>query len=203
MSSTEVSRTADNFIEEAQTVNKLILEPLAEPTSNSWLSQKDAFVFLVSIDWFNRWKEKVGFDIVSGGGTLSADNIKIEIELPQMNLDLIDLEKTESIAKVGGGFKNLSYLDVVVKDDATEGEEFKYVSGRLWDFIKSKYPNAIEIKRQVYRNSHNEICYQIHLPIVRIGLIRSQCTALLKAPLETLESRRLNLPSFSCSSQEA
>lgn len=114
----------------------------------------------------DRWKEVSGFSLLQDGGAISDENTKPFIELPRLNIDLIDQELMNKVTPIGKYLPLNDCWNVVLKLGVEEDTHFIYVEEKIWTFIKAHYPEAIEIKRPIYENSNGLKSYDLHGHIV-------------------------------------
>ena len=147
------SQTAEDFVREAQFFHKML------PTALIGWEVNECFVYLVSEDWFGKWKTKVDYQRLLDGMQYGPENVKLHIELPQLNDNLVD----HSFDQPHTDFKflkpeleNYSLFSVVTHKTLTEGFDYFAINEEAWKVLKILYPNAIEVRRLKYvdRSTH-------------------------------------------------
>lgn len=170
MASDQTFKTAGELIKEAHNVSNMIKQQREEEQRGNASpgGQKiESQVWLVSVAWFEKWKEATGFELLNEGSTLEESDAKPTTLLPQLNDDLIDHEKQKSISQVGKYLPTWSHYNVVLRLGIQEDHHFIYVNEKLWNYICAQYPNAIEVKRQAYTNSFGSLSYEIYGHLVK------------------------------------
>jgi len=109
-----------------------------------------SFVYLLSLNWLNAWKKKVGFNQCSNNFVNSQDNS----ELPEMNEDLIDhnylIKHQQSLIKCLT--PNFNMINDPIKNGLEEDKDFIYCNKKVWDYFVERYGNPKHwlIKRIAY-----------------------------------------------------
>lgn len=168
------SVTAQDWIEEAHLFKEMF--QFAQVGSE----EQNTFVFLLSNRWIEAWKDKVNFSILEEGMELTPQHIKMEVELPTINQDLIDptfQEHTEEYEFLKCKDDNYQLFNVVIKPDVTEYIDYTLIREDAWKVLKIKFPDAIELKRV---KSTDPFTYQsiveVKFPLVNPSLLRSNAT---------------------------
>lgn len=138
------SVTAEDWVQEAKLFGEMFgWAQVGESEGNS-------FVYLLSAKWIDAWKEKVSYSVVEEGMSLGPEHIKEEVELPPLNADLVDQEfkqETREYEFLKSDNPNYSLFSSVVRSDVTEFIDYLLIKEDAWNILKSKYPQAVELKR--------------------------------------------------------
>ena len=164
---TSREKQAQDYVEEAKEVYRLLQEEKDSKVSSLTTPDKLGYFYLVSNKWFKAFKTKTSFRDLEDGSTISTNDIDMHVTLPPMNEDLIDREKCREIVKVQNLVPEFAWLDIVLKYGLVENSEYILVKDKLWKHLKSCYPNSVEIKRARYLNHMHEECAEIYLiPVI-------------------------------------
>lgn len=163
------SITAEDWVQEAKLFTEMF----------SWAQvgedEGNGFVFLLSVKWVEAWKEKVGYSVVEDGVTLAPEHIKMELELPQVNSDLIDQEfqeQTEEYEFLKSDSPNYSLFASIVKSDATEYIDYLLIKEDAWNILKNKYPDSLELKRVKVSDVYTGLSsVEVKFPMVSSSII--------------------------------
>lgn len=164
------SVTAEDFVHEATKVHQLINNGQSENTQSLFANPKTKYYYLVSLEWYKKWKEKTNFRLLEDGSSLSPSDIDLTIDLPPLNEDLVDREKFRVLDRVSSYQPELDYLDYPVKFGVSEDVDYILVREEVWRYIKQKYPDAIRLKRATYTTSSYEERVEVFLNTVAPSL---------------------------------
>lgn len=157
-----------DYIKEAKDLKILLQrnrnEEKAKMISPDSIDPKDGnnicFVYLVSIKWLQLWKKKTSFAKLEQGYDLYPEDIQ-DFEIIRLNSDLIDFSAmNESFLQTEN--QQLSFLNIPAISPLVDTENVTIVDEMTWEYIKSCYPDAIEIKRPLYVMP-NEVRYELNL----------------------------------------
>lgn len=158
------SETPQEWVEEAILFGKMF----------TWAQigneETGTFVFLLSQKWVESWKHKVSFSIIEEGMNLEPTQIRMDIELPILNEELIDPEfqhKTEEYEFLRSKELNYSLFNVVAKSDILENIDYLLIREEAWKIVKAKYPNAMEVKRIKFTDPFTDFTrVEVKFPLV-------------------------------------
>jgi len=108
------------------------------------------------------FKKKTAADKREQGQFPTVDDVTDE-ELPRLNEDLLDTEADLSkYLKYNADHPQFEYLYPACKIPLIENENFIYVTEQIWEFIKTRYPDAIAIQRQAYADK-GRVRFEVNL----------------------------------------
>ena len=163
---TSREKDAQTYVEEAKEVYRLLQQEKEYKATSPTPPDKLDYFYVISNAWFEAFKTKTSFSSLEEGITIEISDINLQITLPTMNEDLIDQERSKEITKVGGLLLGFEWLDLVLKNGLRVNIEYILVNEKLWKYLKSCYPESVEIKRPRYLN-HLNICAEIYLiPVI-------------------------------------
>ena len=174
-------KQAQDYVNEAKEVYKLLEEEKESKVSSLTTPDKQGYFYMVSSSWFDAFKTKTSFRDLEDGSMITANDIDMNVTLPTMNEDLIDREKCREITKVQNLVPEFAWLDIVLKYGLTEDLEYVLVKDKLWKYLKTCYPGSVEIKRARYLNHMHEECAEIYLIPVICSKPRRTSTSTLQA----------------------
>lgn len=148
-----------DYYEEARCVQQLISDGLAE-------LPETGFVYLLSMEFYNFWKEKTNFEAISQGFEPEIDKTKMDIEIPRLNDNLVDWEETNSLHGYWRELSNLAWTQIVLKPGLQERSDYEFANKAVWELFKKFYPDAVEIKRPVYSDSLGKTCFKVYGRVV-------------------------------------
>lgn len=135
---------AKDWVEEAQLFGKMF----------AWAQigneESGTFVYLLSQKWVEAWKHKVSFSVIEEGMNLEPEQIRMDIELPVLNEDLVDhqfQDKTDEYEFLKTKDSNYSLFNVVARADIAENIDYHLIRQEAWQMLKAKHPEAKEIRR--------------------------------------------------------
>lgn len=152
-------KTIADFYEEARQIHQITVEGQGE-------LPETGFVYVLSLNFFNFWKEKTNFELIKDGLAPDEDKTKMDIEIPRLNHDLIDWEQTNRLYPYWRELKNLEWTQVIVKSELTERQDYEFVNKTVWEAFKRYYPDAVEIKRPIYADSLGRTNYKVYGRVV-------------------------------------
>jgi hypothetical protein len=168
---TSSNPSPQDLMQQAKTLADLVGESLDAKVKKDLerqleINERNAFVYLLSTSWFEKWRAVSGFDTVRDGISVEPSSLDTNEPLPVINDDIVDHTMTRSITKPGYLRGGQEYLDVVLKRGIVEGEFFIYITHDIWSKLKMWYPDAIMVKRRAYYNAQRELSYEIHCHLV-------------------------------------
>jgi hypothetical protein len=171
MASSTEALTANDMVIQAETivekVNRDWKESVKSAISRSIeKSPNSTFVYLISATWLDQWKAMSGYEDLNEGLSVNISKLNVSKQLPKLNEELVDEFMTKNLSKISKYSPALTYLDIVLKKNMTEDDDFVYAHEELWSYFKRWYPDSIEIRRKAYINSHHEISFEINLHTV-------------------------------------
>jgi hypothetical protein len=181
---TSREKDAQTYVEEAKEVYRLLQQEKEYKATSPTPPNKLDYFYVISNAWFEAFKTKTSFRSLEEGITIS--DINLQITLPTMNEDLIDRERSKEITKVGELLPKFAWLDIVLKNGLRVNIEYILVNEKLWKYLKSCYPESVEIKRPRYLNHLHEECAEIYLIPVIYNKIR---LASISTPRTSSETR--------------
>ena len=145
----------EKYQQEAEQIREMMNNnEIAIRANNSATSepvQNRVMFYILSLKWFNMWKEKIGYDANQNGFSVVEDSVQ-DKELPEINADLIDhkfLEKeTENL--ILSVKDEHSIINNPMKTGQAENIDFMYVNKEIWEYFNSKYTGGWEIPRIGY-----------------------------------------------------
>jgi hypothetical protein len=158
------SVTAEDWVQEAVLFGKMFSQ------AQIGAEETGTFVYLLSQKWVESWKHKVSFSMIEEGMNLEPSQIRMDIELPVLNQDLIDSEfkeKTEEYEFLKTNEPLYTLFNVVAKSDIIENIDYLLIREEAWNVVKAKHPDAIEVKRiKVIDNMTGFSRVEVKFPIV-------------------------------------
>jgi hypothetical protein len=142
------SRTAKDFMEEAKVMQVLLEEARREKYDNS-----EGFVWLVSVQWLDAWKIKVGYEAFEDGFEYTEEKVSLGRDPGRVNLDLLDgdfKEETEDYRFLKVADSQYAIFNVVTKPGIIEDQDFVVFSAEAWEVFVKLYPEAIEVRKIKY-----------------------------------------------------
>jgi DUSP domain len=156
-------KVAQDYVEEAKEVYKLLREEQDSKGSSLTTPDKPGYFYMVSNSWLDAFKKKTSFRDLEDDSTITANDIDMNVTMPTMNEDLIDRDKCRQILKVQNLIPEFAWLDIALKYGLTENYDYILVKEKLWKYLKSCYPGSVEIKRARFFNHMHEECAEIYL----------------------------------------
>lgn len=154
-----LKKTIADYYQEARQIQQISADGGAE-------LPETGFVYLLSMNFFNFWKEKTNFELIKEGLSPDEDKTKMDIEIPRLNHDLVDWDESDRLYPYWRELKNLEWTQLVLKPELTERHDYEFINKTVWEAFKGYYPDAVEIKRPVYTDSLGRTNFKVYGRVV-------------------------------------
>lgn len=139
------SQSPEDFVTEA----RFMIEEL--PNAKVDEKEPTCFVYLISVEWFEAWKEKVGFQaLLRDRQNYGPHCVNMDVQLPVLNQDLLDTEfqkETRTSKYIFSREEQYSLFENILRPGIRQDDHFSVIKESLWKVIHQLYPQAIELKR--------------------------------------------------------